>query len=141
MLIPTALTAACRREPVDAPPPSVELARAPITDLAAVAGQDGPDLAGRPVQIAAAPVQRVVSNRLFWIGPGARDQQVLVVLTGEQPPPQVGQPVNVVGTVERVPSAPEGLRPLSLASQDEDLLRIQVVYIRASGSSAAVQPE
>jgi hypothetical protein len=137
LLAMAAPAAACKQEGGGSTPPPVELARAtPVTDLAAIVGRDGPDLAGRPAQITGARVQQVVDQRVFWIGPS--DTRRVLVVAGQPVDVQQDQPVDVTGTVERVPSAPEGLRPLDLAQQAEDLLRIQIVYIRAS---SAVQAE
>jgi hypothetical protein len=136
LLAGAAPAGACRQERDRALPPPVELARAaPVTDLGAIVGQDGPDLAGRPAQISGASVQDVVDERVFWIGPG--DTRRVLVVVGQPVNVKRGQTVNLTGTVERVPSDPEGLRPLDLAQQAEDLLRIQIVYIKASSTIQA----
>lgn len=139
-LFATAGLAACERDRRAPPPRNVELARVEAADVETIAGINGPDLAGRRVQLAGVPVQQVVSDRLLWIGPSA-GQRVLVVLPDGQMNVQTGQRVNVTGTVERVPSAPDGLRRLDLPASGEDVLRIQVVYIQASPGGSAVQAE
>jgi hypothetical protein len=144
-LIAMAVLTACKRERSGSPPPSVELARAhadaaaptaptpaaAVTDIATVTGPDAYDLVGRPVQVGAT-VQQVVSDRAFWMGPSANQRVLVVVVPGEVPPIVEGDTVDVTGTLERVPSAPEGFRLLNLGTQAEDVLRIQIVYIHAA---------
>lgn len=108
-------------------------------DVEAISGIDGPDLAGKRVQVTGALVQERVSDRVFWIGAGS-ERRVLVVSPGGaagQVDVQPGQMVNLTGTVERVPSAPDGLRRLGLPAAGEALLRLQVVYLQAGSALQA----
>jgi hypothetical protein len=142
LLAPLAL-ASCERDRHPPAPPNVELVKATPIDVEDIAGINGPDLAGKRVQVGGALVQELVTDRVFWIGPSP-EQRVLVVMPGGSTgrlDVQPGQRVNLTGTVERVPSAPDGLRRLDLPAAGEDLLRLQVVYLQAGLAGSTVQAE
>ncbi len=93
-------------------------------------------LLGREVDLHQVPVQQVVGEGEFWVGPG-RDERLFVVRTGLAPAgrpagPRPGELVDVHGVVERVPEpldAPGA--PWSVPPGDTATLRSERIYVAA----------
>lgn len=60
-------------------------AAGPVTQMSALIPTIAPDMVGREVQLTNVPVQEVVSDVGFWIGPNS-DNRVFAVLTQEPTP-------------------------------------------------------
>ena len=124
---------------------SVEGATAgePITELAAITGAaDAGALAGRPVRLSGARVDRMIGDATFWIGSG--QDRVLVILDQVIPsePRTVegrvnvnsGQSVDIQGRLRAAADAPpEGV----LSAEDQRQLADRQVYVWADAVQVA----
>lgn len=110
----------------------------PITGsgLAALNAADRKPYIGQPFHLTNVPVQRKVSDRIFWIGTNSQSP-ILVVLTGNQNIEEfgnitTGSKVDVAGTVTKAPATPDAASQWSLNDPDLAQLEKEGVYIQAS---------
>ncbi len=114
---------------------------APVTDVLLLVPVPGPrELVGRPVRLNRVPVQTVVSDKGFWVGP-RRGQQVFVRLdevapsgasTEQKVNVQQGQQLTVFGKVEWVPAKSELEAGWGLSPAESKILgRNEALYIAA----------
>lgn len=126
--------------PVATTPDVVAPAAAPagvITDWSMLTG-DAAALVGRQVALTSVPVQSVVSDRGFWIGP-SEGERVFAIRTNQSAPVtppdgavNTGQTVSVFGTVQAMPAdLTQQATDWNLQSTDVSLLSQQSMYIAA----------
>lgn len=110
----------------------------PITGsgLAALNAADRKPFIGQPFHLTDVPIQRKVSNRIFWIGTNSQSP-MLVVLNGNQNIEQfgaitTGSTVDVTGTVMKAPATPDAASQWSLNDPDLAQLEKEGVYVQAT---------
>lgn len=91
---------------------------------------------GRAFQISNVPIERKVSNRMFWIGTNSQTP-MLVVLNSNQDPAQfssltTGSTVDVAGTVTKAPPTPDAASQWPLNDPDLGQLEKDGAYISAT---------
>jgi len=106
------------------------------TGLAAMNAANKQSYIGQPFQLSNVPVQRKVSNQMFWIGSNSQSP-MLVVLNGNQDPAQfksltTGSMVDVTGTVTKAPPTPDAASQWPLNDPDLAQLEKDGVYIQAT---------
>lgn len=98
----------------------------PVTQLGALIPAIAPQMVGQEVRLTNVPIQEVVSDIGFWIGPSA-DQRVFAVISEERSPQQPGEgiarvnegaTVDLVGTIR---SRGEVLQGLAAGGNASDL--------------------
>ena len=116
-----------------------------ITDLQTIIDEPNKQsLAGREVRLSSAPVQDVVGDVSFLIGPGT-GQTVFAVLgdelSGDQADAAVnidpGETLAIVGTLRQAPSAQEAQQTLGLTQAEAEELRGEDVYLLVEEAEAA----
>lgn len=125
--------------------PAQSSASQPMTGpgLAVLDAADKQPFIGKRFQLSGGPIQRKVSNRMFWIGSNSQSP-MLVVLNGNQNPTQfnsltVGSAVDVAGTVMKAPTTPDAASQWSLSDPDLAQLDKEGVYILATQINIAAQ--
>lgn len=118
--------------------PTQSSASQPMTGsgLAAMNATDRQPYIGQSFQLSNVPIQRKVSNRMFWIGPNSQSP-MLVVLNGNQNPANfnslgTGSSIDVTGTVMKAPPTPAAASQWSLNDPDLAQLEKEGVYIQAT---------
>ncbi|MGH9590849.1 MAG: hypothetical protein ACRD25_10650 [Terracidiphilus sp.] len=104
--------------------------------LAVLDATDKQQFIGKGFQISNVPIQRKVSNRMFWIGTNSQSP-ILVVLNSNQNPAQfnslaTGSDVNVAGTVMKAPATPDAASQWTLNDPDLAQLEKDGAYISAT---------
>ena len=101
---------------------------------------------GRPFNVRNVPVQSVINDHVFWIGTG-NAAPMLVVLQGANNTAAnaniaQGDTINVIGTVQKAPTAAIAKQQWSLNDDQANRLQQQGAYIQASEVEAfqAMQP-
>jgi len=122
------------------PTPSVVTTTEPITDVVVVATtQDQQSLVNRQVLLTNTPVQSVVGDRTFWVGP-SNTQQMFVVLdealdsgsTEKRLDINAGQTLTVNGLIRPMPSLADAQKQWGLSAAEAEALKNQKVYLQAS---------
>ena len=112
---------------------------APLTDLRQVAGSpNAASFAGRPASFVNVPVQSVVGDTGFFVGPNAN--QLLFVALDEgaanqgegRVQVQPGQAVTVSGVIDRLPPADQAPAEWGLNGSNSAQFANQQVYLRAN---------
>lgn len=105
--------------------------------IAVLDAADKQPFIGKTFQLSNVPIQRKVSNRMFWIGSNSQTP-MLVVLNGNQDHPaqfdslHTGSAVDVAGTVTKAPSTPDAASQWQLSDPDVAQLDKDGVYILAT---------
>ena len=95
---------------------------------------------GRRAKLTNVPVQKVLSNRVFFVGPTAQ-QQMLVLLdktmdAGTNGASKVtiasGKPVSLVGVVEKMPAQDELSQKYQISGADYTAIQDQKAYLHAT---------
>ncbi len=125
--------------PAASPSPNVATDGLPITDLATVVTTpDQQSLVNKQVQLTNAPVQSVVGDRTFWVGP-SNTQQLLVVLDEALDSSRIdkkldintGQTLTIDGLIRPLPSIQEAQKQWGLSATEAQALKNQKVYLQA----------
>lgn len=120
--------------------PTVVSTSEPITDVVVIATtQDQQSLVNRQVQLTNTPVQSVVGDRTFWVGP-SNTQQMLVVLdealdsgsTEKRLDVNAGQMLTINGLLRPMPNMADAQKQWGLSAAEADALKSQKVYLQAS---------
>lgn len=125
--------------------PAQSSASQPMTGsgLAVLDAADKQRFIGKSFQLSDVPIQRKVSNRMFWIGSNSQSP-MLVVLNGNQNPAQfnslhAGNALDVAGTVMKAPATPDAASQWSLSDPDLAQLDKEGAYILATQVNIAAQ--
>ena len=120
--------------------PTVVTTTEPITDVVAIATtQDQQSLVNRQVQLTNTPVQSVIGDRTFWVGP-SNTQQMLVVLdealdsgsTEKRLAVKAGQTLTINGLLRPMPNTADAQKQWGLSAAEAEALKSQKVYLQAS---------
>lgn len=120
--------------------PTVVTTTEPITDVVVVATtQDQQSLVNRQVQLTNTPVQSVVGDRTFWVGP-SNTQQMFVVLdealdsgsTEKRLDVNAGQMLTINGLLRPMPNTADAQKQWGLSATETEALKSQKVYLQAS---------
>ncbi len=124
-----------------AKPQQASVPGVPLSDVVAFATAADPlSLVGRKAKLTAVPVQKVLSDRAFFVGPTAQ-QQMLVLLdkgmdAGATTPSKVtittGQPVSLVGVVEKMPTQEAISQQYQITGADYTAIQDQKAYLHAT---------
>ncbi len=125
--------------PTASPSANVATDGLPITDLATVVTTPNQQsLVNKQVQLTNAPVQSVVGDRTFWVGP-SNTQQLLVVLDEALDSSRIdkkldintGQTLTIDGLIRPLPSIQEAQKQWGLSATEAQALKNQKVYLQA----------
>lgn len=120
--------------------PTVVTTTEPITDIVAVTTtQNQQSLVDRQVQLTSTPVQSVVGDRTFWVGP-SNTQQMFVVLdealdsgsTEKRLDVNAGQMLTINGLIRPMPGVADAQKQWGLSAAEAEALKSQKVYLQAS---------
>lgn len=120
--------------------PTVVTTTEPITDVVVIATtQDQQSLVNRQVQLTNTPVQSVIGDRTFWVGP-SNTQQMLVVLdealdsgsTEKRLDVNAGQTLTINGLLRPMPNTADAQKQWGLSAAETEPLKSQKVYLQAS---------
>lgn len=120
--------------------PTVVTTTEPITDVVVIATtQDQQSLVNRQVQLTNTPVQSVIGDRTFWVGP-SNTQQMLVVLdealdsgsTEKRLDVNQGQTLTINGLLRPMPNTADAQKQWGLSAAEAEALKSQKVYLQAS---------
>ena len=92
---------------------------------------------GQSFEIVRTPVLKKVSNSVFWLGNKNDPAPLLVVLSnppenGSNPPISVGEPVDVVGQVQKVPPLHDAEQTWHLSQNGAQQVEREGAYVEAS---------
>lgn len=121
----------------------------PLTDVVAIlAVPDKATLIDRAVQLDGIIVQRVTGDKTFFVGPSA-EQEFLAVIADEEPSPttpiegevdiNAGQTVNLIGTIQQVPSIEEMQQRWNATPEEAAQLAEQQFYMRVQEATIVNQ--
>ena len=124
-----------------AKPAQASVPGVPLSDVVAFAAATDPlSFVGRKAKLTAVPVQKVLSDRAFFVGPTAQ-QQMLVLLdkgmdAGASGASKVtiaaGQPVSLVGVVEKMPTQEAISQQYQITGADYTAIQNQKAYLHAT---------
>ena len=124
-----------------AKPQQASVPGVPLSDVVAFATAADPlSLVGRKAKLTAVPVQKVLSDRAFFVGPSAQ-QQMLVLLdkgmdAGASGTSKVtittGQPVSLVGVVEKMPTQEAISQQYQISGDNYTAIQDQKAYLHAT---------
>jgi hypothetical protein len=113
----------------------------PLSDVVVFAtAADATTFIGRKAKLTNVPVQKVITDRAFFVGPSA-DQQMLVLLdkgmdAGASGAKKVqiatGQPVSLIGVVEALPTQEAVNQTYGVSAADYTALQSQKAYLHAT---------
>ena len=123
-------------KPAEASVPGV-----PLSDVVAFAAATDPmTFVGHKAKLTAVPVQKVLSDRAFFVGPTPQ-QQMLVLLdkgmdAGATTPSKVtitaGQPISLVGVVEKMPTQEAISQQYQISGDNYTAIQGQKAYLHAT---------
>ncbi len=124
-----------------AKPAQASVPGVPLSDVVAFAAATDPlSFVGRKAKLTAVPVQKVLSDRAFFVGPTAQ-QQMLVLLdkgmdAGASGASKVtiaaGQPVSLVGVVEKMPTQEAISQQYQISGANYTAIQDQKAYLHAT---------
>ena len=124
-----------------AKPQQASVPGVPLSDVVTFATAADPlSLVGRKAKLTNVPVQKVLSDRAFFVGPTAQ-QQMLVLLdkgmdAGATTPSKVtiatGQPVSLVGVVEKMPTQEAISQQYQISGDNYTAIQDQKAYLHAT---------
>lgn len=124
-----------------AKPQQASVPGVPLSDVVTFAAAADPlSLVGRKAKLTAVPVQKVLSDRAFFVGPTAQ-QQMLVLLdkgmdAGAGGASKVtltaGQPVSLVGVVEKMPTQEAISQQYQISGDNYAAIQDQKAYLHAT---------
>ena len=113
----------------------------PLSDVVAFAtAADATTLIGRKAKLTNVQVQKVITDRAFFVGPSAQ-QQMLVLLdkgmdagasAGNKVTIAAGQPVSLIGVVEALPTQEAVNQTYGVSATDFAALQSQKAYLHAT---------
>lgn len=104
--------------------------------LAALEAEDKQPFIGKTFQVTNVPIQRKVSNRIFWIGRNSQSP-MLVVFTGNGSSGNLkslasGTTVDIRGTIEKAPATTDAASQWPLSEPELAQLEKEGAYVRAT---------
>lgn len=113
----------------------------PLSDVVVYAtAADATTFIGRKAKLTNVQVQKVITDRAFFVGPSA-DQQMLVLLDkgmdagangGKKVTMAAGQPVSLIGVVEALPTQEAVNQTYGVSAADYGSLQSQKAYLHAT---------
>ncbi len=113
----------------------------PLSDVVTFAAATDPlSFVGRNAKLTAVPVQKVLSDRAFFVGPTPQ-QQMLVLLDkgmdagasgGSKVTIATGQPVSLVGVVEKMPTQEAISQQYQISGDNYTAIQDQKAYLHAT---------
>jgi len=124
-----------------AKPAQASVPGVPLSDVVTFAAATDPlSFVGRKAKLTAVPVQKVLSDRAFFVGPTPQ-QQILVLLdkgmdAGASGASKVtiatGQPVSLVGVVEKMPTQEAISQQYQISGDNYTAIQDQKAYLHAT---------
>ena len=123
-----------------AKPAQASVPGVPLSDVVMFATATDPlSFVGRKAKLTNVPVQKVISDRAFFVGPSAQ-QQMLVLLdkgmdagaSGGKVTITTGQPVSLIGVVEKLPTQEAVNQTYGVSGTDYAALQNQKAYLHAT---------
>jgi hypothetical protein len=123
-------------QPAQASVPGVGLSD--VTMFAAAA--DPLSLVGRKAKLTSVPVQKVLSDRAFFVGPNAQNQMLVLLDKGMNAGASgaskvtiaTGQPVSLIGIVEKMPTQEAISQQYQISGADYTAIQDQKAYLHAT---------
>lgn len=124
-----------------AKPPQASVPGVPLSNVVMFAAATDPiSLVGRKAKLTDVPVQKVLSDRAFFVGPTAQ-QQILVLLDkgmdagasgGSKVTIAAGKPVSLIGVMEKMPTQEAISQQYQISGSDYTAIQTQKAYLHAT---------
>lgn len=90
------------------------------------------DVINKEVKLSSIPVQEVVNNKVFWIGPSSSDVLLVAKDKINTSSIQKGQVINLTAMVKQVPTLEEMQKNWGISKEEAAVLQEQGIYLSAT---------